>query len=495
MTSPVERVPAVGTLPRMSSLEPNGSQPVRHTHGHVLRALVAVSASVALIVALASGVSFVSFLGALDEGKDIELPGPIAPSSSPGEEPREPQTTKCAEEPCNYLILGSDSRDNLTEEELEQFGTDADIGGENRADTIMLVHVDPDEENATILSFPRDLWVEIPGHGPDKINAAFEGGLSGDGPELTARTVANLTGLQIDHILYVDLAGFQGVVNTLGGADMCIPPYHADPATGRLVDPLTGLDIAPGCQHLEGDQALAYVRTRHLYCDNIPDFSRIGRQQQFLRAVINQMLQPETLTRAPFLIRPILGNLHRDKRFSVGDLIVLVGKLQGLTTGAAEFRSIPGYEGIEDGLSVVKMDPSARELFDAIREGRSIEGVGETLLNTPPSEANIEVASVVAGSSTADAERVLEVLSLAGFAVDGSTTTTDDVGLNQRATSAIAFAPGNDAAAQVVHAYFPQLKVYETDALAGYDVAIVVADDYEEPPTGGDPPVGECPSA
>ena len=468
---------------------------VRHRHGRTIRAVVVVSASLSLLIAIGSGVAFVNFAAALDEGQDIELPGPIAPSASPGEEPREPRTTECAEDPCNYLILGSDSRDDLTPEEQEQFGTDADIGGENRADTIMLVHVDPDEENATILSFPRDLWVEIPGHGSDKINAAFEGGLRGGGPELTARTVANLTGLQIDHILYVDLAGFQAVVDTLGGVDMCIPAYHADPATGRLQDPLTGLDIPPGCQHLEGDQALAYVRTRHLYCDAIPDFSRIGRQQQFLRAVINQMLQPETIGRAPFLIRPILQNLHRDDRFSVADLIVLVGKLQGLTTGAAEFRSIPGYGAIIDGLSVVRMDPSANELFDAIREGRSISGVGETLQNTPPSEANIEVAAVGAGSSTTDADAVLQVLAQAGFAIDGVTSTMADVGLKRRATSAIAYAPGHDVDAQVVHAYFPQLKLYESDALEGYDVAIVVTDDYEPPPDDGEAAVGECPAA
>ena len=76
---------------------------------------------------------------------------------------------------CNYLLLGSDSRPGLSQEEQTEFGTDQQIGGENRADTIMLVHTDPKLEKAIIVSFPRDLYVDIPGHGEDKINAAFEG--------------------------------------------------------------------------------------------------------------------------------------------------------------------------------------------------------------------------------------------------------------------------------------------------------------------------------
>ena len=93
----------------------------------------------------------------------------------------------CVDDVCNYLLLGSDSRAGLTAEERDQFGTDQQIGGENRADTIMLVHTDPALEKAIILSFPRDLSVRIPGHGEDKINAAFEGGIDGGGPALVAR--------------------------------------------------------------------------------------------------------------------------------------------------------------------------------------------------------------------------------------------------------------------------------------------------------------------
>jgi LCP family protein required for cell wall assembly len=472
---------------------PNGS--LRRHHGRVTRALVAVSATIALVAGAGSAFGLVQYVAARNVGETIEDWDPIDPPAADGAEPTQvPDVTRCAEDPCNYLILGSDSREGLSKDEQVQFGTDDDIGGENRADTIMLVHLNPALEKAIILSFPRDLWVEIPGHGFDKINAGFEGGLKGGGATLMAKTVANLTGLRIDHVLYVDLAGFQGIVETLDGVDMCLPAYNADPETGRLQDELTGLDIAPGCQRLDGEQALAYVRTRHLPCDDIPDFARIGRQQQFLRAVINQMLQPDKLLEAPTLIQPMLRNMDRTEGFEVGDLIYLVGQLRGLTTGAAEFRSIPGYGGSENGLSVVKMDPSANQIFDAIRRGAQISGVGEELLSTPPSEANIEIAAVDGGNPN-DAADVLGVLLQGGFAADPDVASLADLGLKRRATSAIAFAPGHDAEASVVQTYFPQLPLLESSTLQGHDVAILVADDYEPPPTGDDAPTVQCPSA
>ena len=292
----------------------------------------------------------------------------------------------CVDHVCNYLLLGSDSRANLTPAQQQQFGSDQVIGGENRSDTIMLVHSDPALQKVAILSFPRDLWVEIPGHGFDKINAAFEGGVNGGGPLLVAKTLTKLTGLRINHFLYVDLGGFQGIVDTLGGVQMCIP--------SDLYDINAGLDLKAGCQTLNGYQALAYVRTRHLPCDTIPDFARISRQQQFLRALINRMLQPSELIKVGGLIRPILRNMTRDDGLSPADLVFLVGQLKGITTGAAEFRAVPGTVGWEGSLSVVQMEPAAEKLFAALRNGSALPEVGAELAQTPPCEANITVPVV-----------------------------------------------------------------------------------------------------
>jgi LCP family protein required for cell wall assembly len=242
----------------------------------LIRVVIAVSASLSLVFGVVGAASAVRWVQLRDVGVD---PGPFTqavPSGSPAS-----PTSRCSEHACNYLLLGSDSRAGLPIDEQHQFGTNKDIGGTIRADTIMLVHTDPALQKAIVLSFPRDLWVDIPGHGWNKINAAFEGGLQGGGPQLMANTIANLTGLTVDHYLYVDLAGFQHVVDTLGGVELCIPQYEVNTPgwlmqhtggggetkiyygeVGHVADPNTGLDVVPGCHHLGGYQALAYRATR-----------------------------------------------------------------------------------------------------------------------------------------------------------------------------------------------------------------------------------------
>jgi LCP family protein required for cell wall assembly len=453
--------------------------------GRVLRVLVAVTASLSLVGGVAVAASAARWYSLRSVGVEA---GPFVPQDPTGSGNSYPPG-QCSSHPCNYLLLGSDSRSGLSSQQQGQFGNNQDIGGTTRADTIMLVHTDPRLQKAIVLSFPRDLWVNVPGHGMDKINSAFEGGIENGGPLLMANTISALTGLRIDHYLYVDLQGFQDVVNKLGGVDMCIPAYDVNTPgyvttptatggetsvyhneVGRVVDPFTGLDVLPGCQHLDGTQALAYVRSRHLPCDLIPDFSRIGRQQQFMRAVINQMLQPAQLAKAPGLITPVLASLHRDSGFKPGDLVYLVGKLQGLSTGAVEFRSVPGTPTMEGSLSVVKMDPSAREIFTAIADGRSIEGVGTQLESTAPSEANTTVQVIDAGNPTG-AAATEDVLSKAGFDVSpGIVATSPPKGVVR---TVIAYGPGEQGYADVVSTYFPGLKLVQVKGLDA-PVAVVV---------------------
>jgi len=476
--------------------------------GRITRLLVVVSASVALLsgfVGSAVAVRWVQLRGVGTEPNFHRA----APAGSPA-----PPAGKCSEHPCDYLLLGSDSRAGLPIDEQHQFGTNHDIGGSIRTDTIMLVHTDPALQKAIVLSFPRDLWVDIPGHGSDKINAAFEGGLHGGGPQLMAETIANLTGLPIDHYLYVDLAGFQNIVQTLGGVDLCIPQYDVNTPgwlmqhtgsggetkiyyaeTGHIADPNTGLNVVPGCQHLDGFQALAYVRTRSLPCDAIPDFSRIGRQQQFLRAVINQMLRPTELAKAPTLVQPVLANLHRDQGFLPGDLVYLVGQLRGLTTGAVEFRTVPGVAAMEGTKSVVLMDPVARQIFGAIRDGKQLGTIGTQLVNTPPSEANTKV-EVIDRRSGGAAESVEGVLADAGFDVSpGVVRGTGPAGVRG---SAIVFAPGKDAYARVVSGYFPNLPVIESAKVGAAPVSVVITSTYRPASSGSpSPPASSnnCPSS
>jgi LCP family protein required for cell wall assembly len=457
-------------------------------------------AILSLGVGVVGGISYASY----ERLKDVGVgSGPFIPSTapSPGEDvPIGP----CINDVCNYIILGSDSRAGLSKDDLDRFGTNADIGGENRADTIMLVHTDPNRQKAVILSFPRDLWVNIPGVGLDKINAAFQGGIDGGGPQLVAKTLHEITGLRINHYVYVDLAGFQGIVETLGGVQMCIPAenvntpgwvsgpdgpvYYKDP--GYIADPYTGLHVKPGCQVLNADQALAYVRTRHLPCDNVPDFARINRQQEFLSAVINRLLQPSELIKAPSLVRPVLGSLKRDPDLTPVDLVYLVGQMQGMTTGAAEFRSVPGTPALEQPswssipLSVVHMDPSAEQLFAALRDGKPLPEVGTTQVGVERSAATITVP-VVDHLSGGKATEVSRVLSEAGFIAPGVVSYTD-LGADVKG-SVIAYEPGYEDEANVVAKYFPGLKLVQTkaDALTGSDVAVFVTSSYtpEQPGT------------
>ncbi len=454
--------------------DPQPTEAVR-PHRRAVRTLIGVSASIALVVSAASASSFVAYVLA-----DREIG--IIPQPRGGGQQHD--FGPCANDVCNYLILGSDSRSGLSEQEQDQFGTDQDIGGSTRSDVIMLVHTDPALEKAIILSFPRDLWVNIPGRGEDKINAAFEGGLEHGGAQLVAKTVQQLTDLKIHHVLYVDLAGFQGIVRTLGGVTMCIPADLADPSTGRVQDPLTGLDVAPGCQELDAKQSLAYVRTRHLRCDLIPDFSRIGRQQQFLRAVLNRLLSPSEIAKAPSLIRPIAHNLVADESLDLADIIYLVKQLEGISTGAVEFRAVPGTPGFEGSLSVVKMDPVAGEIFARIGQGEPLGTLGTQLTSTPTSEANIAVP-VVDNGSGGTALEVEQVLADAGFDI---TPGVVDYGAYGAAIegSAIVYKPGHLTEAEVVQKYFPNLRLAEAPAgaLKGSPVAVFVSGSFRLQPVG-----------
>jgi LCP family protein required for cell wall assembly len=443
--------------------------------------LVALSATIALVIGAGSAYGFATYQQAKGEGTIDWTRADVGPTGLTGQ--AEDVGGPCVRSVCNYLLLGSDSRSSLSPEQQEQFGSDEVIGGENRSDTIMIVHSDPKRQKVVILSFPRDLWVDIPGHGFGKINSAFEGGIDGGGPLLVAKTLHRLTGLRINHFLYVDLGGFQGVVDTLGGVELCIPT--------DLYDINAGLDLKAGCQTLDGYQALAYVRTRHLPCDTVPDFARISRQQQFLRALINRMLEPSELIRVPTLIHPILENMTRDEDLSPADLVYLVGQLRGITTGAADFRAVSGTGDTVDGLSVVRMDPSAEELFAALRNGTALPPTGTELAGTPPSEANIRVPVVEHGRTTAAAD-VEQVLSEGGFDISPGIVSFAAFGADVQG-SAIAYTPEGQIDAEVVARYFPELKLVPVDDLGGARVAIFVTPSYEPQPLGSDaPPPTDC---
>ena len=214
-----------------------------------------------------------------------------------------------------------------------------------------------------------------------------------------------------------------------------------------------------------------------------------------MRAVINQMLKPAQIAKAPGLVGPVLASLHRDQDFLPGDLVYLVGQMRGLSTGAVEFRAVPGVSAMEGGLSIVKMDPSAQQIFQAIRDGKPITGVGTELVDTPPSEANTTVAVIDAGGGDA-AQQVEDTLTNAGFDITpGIVSGEAPKGVKG---AAILYRPGDAAYADVVSKYFPSLQVVEAKGLSEA-VAILVPAGYHpaEPGqggTGGTGAASECPN-
>ena len=175
----------------------------------------------------------------------------------------------------NWLIVGSDSREGLSDEEVKDLHL-GKVGG-RRTDTIILLHK-PESGAPTLVSLPRDSYVPIPGHGRDKLNAAYAFG----GAPLLAQTVETVTGLRIDHYAEVGFGGFVGMTDAVGGVELC--PKR------NIRDHKSGLNVAKGCQEMDGATALAYVRAR--YFDPQGDLGRVQRQQEFLGAVFDEAVEP-----------------------------------------------------------------------------------------------------------------------------------------------------------------------------------------------------------
>jgi LCP family protein required for cell wall assembly len=205
-------------------------------------------------------------------------------------------------------------------------GTDGDkLADARRSDTILLVRTDPSRHRMTYLSIPRDLRVEIPGYGPNKINAAYQLG----GPALTLKTVRALTGLQPNHIVLIDFEDFKSVIDALGGIEIDVPKpilserFDCPYATAARCQQWPGWRFAKGKQKMDGQRALIYSRVRKNQlnpADN--DLTRAGRQQAVVEAMTSKLAGPGTFARLPFiggdLAKPLTTDLSAGQLMQLG---------------------------------------------------------------------------------------------------------------------------------------------------------------------------------
>ncbi|TLS45846.1 LytR family transcriptional regulator [Streptomyces montanus] len=240
----------------------------------------------------------------------------------------------------NFLIVGSDSREGLSAEEKKKLRTGSAEG--KRTDSMMILHVG--DNGNTMISLPRDSNVTIPtfkgsdsgkvyqGTGRQvKLNAAY----AEDGPELLVRTVEANTGLHIDHYAEIGFAGFAKIVDSVGGVEIDIPK-------GGMKDSKSGADFEAGKQTLNGEQALAFVRTRYALAGS--DLDRTKNQQKFLSALANQTATPSTILN-PFKLYPTMGagldTLTVDKDMSLFDLASMFWAMKGITGGDGKSMNMP----------------------------------------------------------------------------------------------------------------------------------------------------------
>ncbi|MBK4137943.1 LCP family protein [Corynebacterium macginleyi] len=251
----------------------------------------------------------------------------------------------------NWLLVGSDSRQGLSEEDQQALNTGGDVG-EGRTDTIMLLHI-PRSGQAQLVSIPRDSYVEVPGFGMDKINAAFAYG----GPKLLTQTVEGNTGLRIDHYAEIGMGGLANVVDSVGGVDICV--------TEPINDPLAGIDLQEGCQKLEGSDALGYVRTR---ATAMGDLDRVQRQREFFAALLDKITSPATIVN-PFRSISLINHTASSFIVDEGDHVWHLARV-ALAMGsgvATETVPVGGFQDTVVGNVVLWDEQGAQQLWDSMK--------------------------------------------------------------------------------------------------------------------------------
>lgn len=266
------------------------------------RNYILIAVIVLLLFVVTAGASFLAF-------------SLLYPSNKKHEPAQQAKPMMSLKDKMTVMVMGVDRRSD-------------DVG---RSDTLMVAAIDPKKERAALISVPRDTRVKISGHGYDKINHAYAYG----GHRLTQRSVEGLLGVPMEHYVLIDIAAFERIIDALGGVEIDVEKrmYYEDPwdDDGGLV-----IDLQKGLQHMDGKTAIQYVR----YRDEEGDIGRIGRQQKFMRAVVDKMATPSIVLKLPKIVREISSAVETD--LSLNDMLSLVNIVGDVKKKGIKMDMVPG---------------------------------------------------------------------------------------------------------------------------------------------------------
>jgi LCP family protein required for cell wall assembly len=327
----------------------------RHTIGRVLLSTV-------VVLALVTGLGVVFLYRHLNGNLAV-----LDPSDQLSNRP-DKVAVEGPQEPLNVLVMGSDSRDGAGN------NIDGLTGGGERSDTTILLHVSADRKRAFGVSIPRDLLVDrpdcttssgksIPGATQVMWNQAFELG----GPACTIQQFEQITGIRLDHFVKVDFEGFRGMVDAIGGVEMCIPDDIDDPAHA--------IHIEAGTRKLKGKEALNYVRERYVVGDG-SDVGRMKRQQAFIASMAHQVIAAGTLARPDRLVR-FLDSATKSLTVDPGlknvvKLAELGNQFKGIGTDHIKFITIPIITAPSDPNRLAWKQPEADQVWAKVRNDQPL---------------------------------------------------------------------------------------------------------------------------
>jgi LCP family protein required for cell wall assembly len=383
--------------------------------------------------------------------------------------------------PENFLIIGSDTRSFVDSPQAEEAFGDPTVETGQRSDTIMIAHIDPANDTGMLVSFPRDLWVNIPGKGPNRINAAFN-----DGPEKVIDTLKTNFDVPIHHYLEVNFAGFQNLVDAVGGVPIRFPTAARDEVTGLQI-------LLPGCYDMNGKDALAYVRSRYYEYrettrdewkpDPSSDLGRIRRQQYFIRSLAEVALNTAAKhpSKASDILDKAFASLTRDRHLGLSDMKGLAITMRETEPAVFEMRTVPATPQDIEGKSVLVLDQAkALPLFEKLRALGPAPKPIAVPTDVVPGQVKVKVLN---GSDVSgQAASTIDALGAAGFA------RVDPAGNADRSdyeATEVRYVKGAKNKAQLVAAYLGVGKLVAGKSVEGADVTVVLGSDFEQvtPPT------------